>query len=296
MRSCRCNQSKGELLFIRSADDHDNAIILECRAEWCQSGQGLPSMQPPLDIPSRRPSASRPFFNSGDDPRFVGSPPAIDSEEHPSADTDDTRWPTTPTSASIQRRRVASAQTTSPALTSRNSLDYRDRNPEHQWTLFGQLMENEGHLASTSVTPTSNSRRPHRGTLTDSYFSYDARSVTGSSIQGSFDTPAIQASYSRHSRDASPVRLDPIPSRGALNDYDTDSSSVLTTAPPPPKRPWHSQLIQKLTLSPVSRNILKCAIAYFIASLFTFSPLLAQFISDLDTSGPSASAHMVATM
>lgn len=261
-------------------------------------------MQPPLDIPSRRPSASRPFFNSGDDPRFVGSPPTINSEEHPSADTNDTRWPTTPisgpqtpNSASIQKRRVASAQTTSPALTSRNSLDYRDRNPEHQWTLFGQLMENEGHLPSTSVTPTPHLRRSYRGTLTDSYFSYDARSVTGSSIRGGFDTPAIQASYSRLSRDASPVRLDPIPNNGGMNDYEsTDSSSVLTTAPPPPKRPWHSQLLQKLTLSPVSRSILKCAIAYFIASLFTFSPLLAQFISDLDTSGPSASAHMVATM
>ncbi|KAF9478625.1 hypothetical protein BDN70DRAFT_808498 [Pholiota conissans] len=164
-------------------------------------------------------------------------------------------------------------------------------------------MENEGLLPSTPPVATPNLRRTYTGrsgNLTDSYFSYEARSVTGSSVRGGVDTP-LHASTSRLSREVSPVRLDPI-ANGALHDYEsTESSSVLTTTPPipsagPPKKPWYHHYLQKLTLSPVWRNILKCSIAYFIASLFTFSPLLAQFISDLDTSGPSASAHMVATI
>ncbi|KAI9067926.1 hypothetical protein FKP32DRAFT_1562778 [Trametes sanguinea] len=55
------------------------------------------------------------------------------------------------------------------------------------------------------------------------------------------------------------------------------------------------------TLSPIYRNILKCAIAYFIASLFTFSPYLSGFISDITSNGPgertpARSGHMVATV
>jgi hypothetical protein len=47
--------------------------------------------------------------------------------------------------------------------------------------------------------------------------------------------------------------------------------------------------------------MLKCAIAYFLASLFTFVPYLASFIADISTFGksggvPSPSAHMIATM
>ncbi|CDO69695.1 hypothetical protein BN946_scf184851.g83 [Trametes cinnabarina] len=54
-------------------------------------------------------------------------------------------------------------------------------------------------------------------------------------------------------------------------------------------------------LSPVQRNILKCTIAYFIGSLFTFSPYLSGFISDITSNGPgerapSPSGHMVATV
>jgi hypothetical protein len=60
--------------------------------------------------------------------------------------------------------------------------------------------------------------------------------------------------------------------------------------------------LRPLTFTNTHRNILKCAIAYFIGSLFTFSPYLSRFISDLSSYGPkdpttpSPSGHMVATM
>ncbi|THH31394.1 hypothetical protein EUX98_g2773 [Antrodiella citrinella] len=57
------------------------------------------------------------------------------------------------------------------------------------------------------------------------------------------------------------------------------------------------------SLTPLQRNILKCSVAYFIGSLFTFSPYLSGFISDLTSYGPSdrerapsPSGHMVATV
>jgi hypothetical protein len=55
------------------------------------------------------------------------------------------------------------------------------------------------------------------------------------------------------------------------------------------------------TLPTLYRNILKCSLAYFLGSLFTYYPPLARFISELtqDSPGekyPSAMGHMVATV
>ena len=55
------------------------------------------------------------------------------------------------------------------------------------------------------------------------------------------------------------------------------------------------------TFSPLTRNILKCCIAYFIASLFTYSSYLSGFIIDIvggdpGDRKPSPSGHMVSTM
>ncbi len=92
------------------------------------------------------------------------------------------------------------------------------------------------------------------------------------------------------------------------SDYDSDDSTSSQTAVEPPAtgagdsadRGWFS--LRKLpTLTLLHRNVLKCAIAYFIASLFTFSPTLSNLIGDSSpdgpgSKGPSPSAHMVATM
>ncbi|KAJ7122055.1 Fusaric acid resistance protein-like-domain-containing protein [Mycena crocata] len=67
-----------------------------------------------------------------------------------------------------------------------------------------------------------------------------------------------------------------------------------------PSKSWFS--LDRLPTVPVLyRNIFKCTVAYLIASLFTFSPYLSSFISDLTTYGdgerrPSPSGHMVATI
>lgn len=58
---------------------------------------------------------------------------------------------------------------------------------------------------------------------------------------------------------------------------------------------------KKPHLATLHRNILKCAIAYLIASLFTFVPSLSRYVSDISTGVrgkgiPSPSAHMIATV
>ncbi|KDQ27334.1 hypothetical protein PLEOSDRAFT_1064671 [Pleurotus ostreatus PC15] len=69
---------------------------------------------------------------------------------------------------------------------------------------------------------------------------------------------------------------------------------------PSPTPPWYSP--RRLPTIPLLyRNILKCAIAYFIASLFTYNPYLSGLISDITSyrSGdrkPVPSGHMVATI
>ncbi|KAF8143351.1 hypothetical protein K438DRAFT_1876211 [Mycena galopus ATCC 62051] len=77
------------------------------------------------------------------------------------------------------------------------------------------------------------------------------------------------------------------------DDYDSDASDETSSTITRPDEPstWWTRLP---TVPLVYRNIIKCAIAYFIASLFTFSP-------DLTTYGdgerrPSPSGHMVATV
>jgi hypothetical protein len=55
------------------------------------------------------------------------------------------------------------------------------------------------------------------------------------------------------------------------------------------------------TLPTLYRNILKCSIAYFLGSLFTYYSPLARFIAELTQDGPgqmypSATGHMVATV
>lgn len=242
-------------------------------------------MQPPLDIPSRASS-------SQESPRLVGSPEMLNN--HDPFDTDSIIGPSTPmlssqvlsTASSRRRESQPNASTQTPPA------HFRERFPEHQWSLFGQLMENEGFLP---LSPQLTSQRSWRGSDND----YVARGT--SSASGLSPRPAsIGASYAQaSSRDASRSRTHDVVNESTTHDYDTDDySSVASTylPPTPVKRSWFSSLpFGQFSLSTVYRNILKCAIAYFIASLFTFSPLLSRIISDMDSS-PSSSGHMVATM
>ncbi|KAJ7502501.1 hypothetical protein B0H11DRAFT_1988806 [Mycena galericulata] len=183
-----------------------------------------------------------------------------------------------------------SARAVRPSLVGRSisssgfltSAPVRDR----QWSVFGQLMENEAELWTGGSIKSA-----RRSTFT----SHEVTPMTS------------LADLNAGLRTESPVvenrRQSEFFMREADDGYDSDSASSTVTQPTIDETPstrWYS--LQRLPTVPLLyRNIFKCALAYLIASLFTFSPYLSSFISDLTTYGdgerrPSPSGHMVATI
>jgi hypothetical protein len=229
-------------------------------------------MQPPIDIPLPRQTSS---LHSLDSSGIVG-PPSPD----PLGDS------TSPLSSSHNTFRSRRLDT--HALPSNSQPNRRPSEYTRQWSLFGQLMEIEGQLPS-SIGSTTNSH-PHESDGDISVHEHAASSPPRTRLNSNFHTQ-----YS-----AEPTSYDASFPYSITNNYEPDSLSssaasldVPSRAIPPFRLP---------TFTNTHRNILKCAIAYFIASLFTFSPHLSRFISDLSSYGPndpttpSPSGHMVATM
>ena len=185
--------------------------------------------------------------------------------------------------------------------------------PEHQWILFGQLMENEGQLPSPSSMPAPTRKTPNT----------PRRDEREERITSWSDSTAAQRDngdpflHMHVAEENEPVEsLDdmarlprrtysPIAEDG--NNSDSGSDSDTADGLPSPistdiSERKASSFIHHIPPIPVLyRNVLKCSIAYFIASLFTFSPHLSGFISDLTSHGPGPhtpfpSGHMVATM
>lgn len=263
-------------------------------------------MQPPLDIPARSRRASSYISQHFGEPHLlVGSPEPLGSNpfDHshvPNQDPDLGLPATTPISSnqaftsSLPRKRSTFAQpSTSYTSFARSSSDEpatRERHPEQQWSLFGQLMENEGYLSPKAPSTI----RGRRDSGSD-YFGLE----TTSTVSGF--SPRLRGipQHANSIRTASPIRSS-IYNEAGPEDYDSDDhSSVAPTmyAPDSPQKSWHTYFhLGRLSPSLISQNVLKCAIAYFIGSLFTFSPFLSKLISNMDSSTPSASAHMVSTM
>ncbi len=172
----------------------------------------------------------------------------------------------------------------------------QNRQPEHQWTLFGQLMENEGHLGVTS-----NSNR----SLRESEINYFMRRGSNSSDSSHFFEPTHKPLEQQVFQEVSPLRGDLAAQRirSSEHEYDSDdyssSHSLSRSANSSGTSSLSCPLFRRPSIPLVWRNVFKCAIAYFIGSLFTFTPYLSRLLADV-TSGsspiPSPSGHMVATM
>ncbi|KAG6842094.1 hypothetical protein C0991_002748 [Blastosporella zonata] len=185
----------------------------------------------------------------------------------------------------------------------------------HRWTLFGQLMENEGQLPISpggrrrtgarqgssnrrdSIESGSNTSRLHSSNSDPFLDMHSVADNDGHSIARLFGTaPSFLGS-------ANPTNDDD--SDSSESDEDEDEEPSPSLSPEPSDVPWYSP--QRIPSVPtLYRNVLKCAIAYFVASLFTFNPFFADILSKItaygDISGvpgrrePFPSGHMVATI
>ncbi|KAJ6594590.1 Fusaric acid resistance protein-like-domain-containing protein [Mycena capillaripes] len=160
------------------------------------------------------------------------------------------------------------------------------REREHKWSVFGQLMENEAPLfTGGTIKPRGTNFTTHEAT--DPFLDVDVQSLSPTA-----ENPR------QHD-----FLMNPPQNEDDSDGYDSDSTSSTRThasIDDTANIRWYS--LQRLPTVPLLyRNIFKCAVAYFIASLFTFSPYLSSFISDITTYGggerrPSPSGHMVATV
>ncbi|KIK69372.1 hypothetical protein GYMLUDRAFT_35450 [Collybiopsis luxurians FD-317 M1] len=168
-----------------------------------------------------------------------------------------------------------------------------------EWSVFGQLMENEGQLTpkSTSSKRPFGRNRPlsqdstRRESLIDSFASLNVQSPVAEEVY--FNRGRTPADSESEEEDESEYASD--------SDESAHFSPAVEQQDEPRTTKWY-HFRQKLPNVPVlHRNIFKCAVAYFIASLFTFNPYLAGFMSDLVNYGsgtrkPLPSGHMVATV
>lgn len=263
-------------------------------------------------------SMSSPYFDSSytGTSIFVGSPDSLSYQipsRPPRSDLVTTpRSRPVPGSRSISPPSIPRRGTSTDQRISSGVMGLQQGTPKlEQWTLFGQLMENEGQLPSPLSMHASTSRKRPTTPRREEPEERVASGSGSTAARKNNGDPFLEVSVFEETEPADRTARLPrhySPSAEDDNNYDSGSDSDTNDGPPSPISPDASErkasesLINRIPHIPVLyRNVLKCSIAYFIASLFTFSPHLSSFISDLTSHGPGPhtpfpSGHMVATM
>ncbi|GLB37109.1 putative aluminium activated malate transporter [Lyophyllum shimeji] len=260
-------------------------------------------------------TASSSSFLVGSPDQFTGeyqTPPRathnILGESSPTARSRPTAGNRSTSTPVINRRRLSSSS--HRVVSGLANIGPGATEPGHQWTVFGQLMENEGQLP-TPATPLKHSsgqgiqRMGHYATVgADHDFSGLRRSEPDPFLdRGSLTEEDTRGDKRRSSRAPSIQGASM-----AVREYDTSESYpgsdsedfTSPMAPEPSHERWCS--FRRLPHVPVLyRNVLKCSIAYLLASLFTFNPVLASTLSKIASDGPGPhrpfqSGHIVASI
>lgn len=191
------------------------------------------------------------------------------------------------------------------SISSRLSLRESRKPGRNEWTVFGELMGMPEGVSDgkerryTSSMPTRPSARDSIRELVGGS-SYYARRATLTPV----NPPA--PGYELHAP-VSSMAIEPEMGESTVQPSDVASEFSLSRSVTDSPQPTAAAKGQRSllswfptgTLSPLSRNILKCCIAYFIGSMFTYCPYLSSFIADIRGEGdrrPSPSGHMVATV
>ncbi|KAF8070185.1 hypothetical protein FPV67DRAFT_1486576 [Lyophyllum atratum] len=267
-------------------------------------------------------SEERPMYSGEDSSSsfFVGSPDQLEGEyQTPPRATYNILGASNTTGRS--RPRLGNRSTSTPLMSQRHAMSSNQRvvsglanigigtpEPEHQWTLFGQLMENEGQLPTPAARRKQSSGHLRMG----HYATAPADSATHRNNVDTFldigPVPEEETSSGVRRRSAAAslqeestaVLDDEYDSSDSYSDSESGEDSTPPASPGPSHLRWYS--LRRIPSIPVLyRNTLKCALAYFLASLFTFNPYLASLLSRIASDGPGPhtpfqSGHMVATI
>lgn len=236
-----------------------------------------------MDNPYRPPEASASCSVRSHGSTHAFDPP-LDREERPRPTRSGNRMGLSPIVPRV-RGKSTSRTRTGTMFSSFN------RPPKREWSVFEQRMENEGQMRTKNTLRESMSEGVVSSTLHQTAVT-PIRSESPVSCAPSLRRIAVEDGH--ESDDASTIGYD--------SESDVEDSSRPSTPTPvlsPQKRRWYSKW-NPPSLTPLQRNILKCAVAYFIGSLFTFnstlSGLITSVISTGDETAPSQSGHMVATV
>lgn len=217
----------------------------------------------------------------------------------------------TSTSASGHRPLHSSFSTSANSRNSFLRFSHRGRHNrrEHEWTVFGELMgqdhdDNGPGSSYSSPLPKPSARESIRDVVSLNLGQTQRPSPMETvPLSPVFDHHRLSTSTSdgESRRSPTPDSLNGISTISERRESSNDSNSETSTSNTITTSSVKKRFLTLPTLTPVQRNILKCCIAYFIGSLFTFSPYLSGFIADLTGNGPgertpSPSGHMVATV
>jgi hypothetical protein len=169
---------------------------------------------------------------------------------------------------------------------------------QHQWSLFGQVMENERQLRSSGAV------RPGPIRTSSDHFSH--LSLVSSVAESPTEEPSSDAFATRlstHQQASSALDVYSEQESTADEEGSSEGSEEPATTTARVSRTAITRWIPSRvpTIPLLWKNMFKCSVAYFIGSLFTFHPPLSRFFGDLTSygsgaGGPYPSAHLIATM
>jgi len=210
----------------------------------------------------------------------------------------------------------------------RDESGLRHHHPGHRTSILTSPMRDSHYRASESSA--SPSRQPSEATIRPSQYETEAISIKATQTQAIMDNvlsmspPAIENRYvppaeqtservrtvregSPSGPDASRVNKAPAGDRTKPAIRISTGTVHVDMIDPPTKSDRIKPIRDALRISIPQQQILKCSIAYLIASLFTFVPAFSNLLSTDDAQGrvdvhgrvirqPAYSAHMVATI
>ena len=254
--------------------------------------------------------ASSIFSDSTANMPFVGSPDHITAVDGEPSTPRGRRMPSpltlpvqprhqTPEHRSFSRPANHRGSTTNSAPRTPGSARHTpplSSHPQHQWSLFGQLMENERQLRD------SGSVRPGPSRTSSDQFSHLSQfsSVVQSPIEESCDPFASRFATHQQTNGTQDVYSEQdTDEEGSASEGSEETAATATRVSDAPITRWIPYRLPTIPL--LWKNMLKCSVAYFIASLFTFHPQLSRLFGDLTSygssdGGPYPSAHLIATM